>query len=83
MQGLLTRESIMSYISISEAAAKWKISNRRIQVLCVQNRIPGACRIGNMWVIPKDAQKPTDARVKSGKYRKKAMEMAMKNESKA
>lgn len=73
----------MSYISISEAAAKWKISNRRIQVLCVQNRIPGACRIGNMWVIPKDAQKPIDARVKSGKYRKKAMEMAMKNESKA
>ena len=73
----------MSYISISEAAAKWKISNRRIQVLCVQNRIPGACRIGNMWVIPKDAQKRTDARAKSGKSRKKAMEMAMKNESKA
>jgi hypothetical protein len=25
-----------------------------------------------MWAIPKDAQKPTDARVKSGKYRRKS-----------
>ena len=31
----------------------------------------------------KGCTKATDARVKSGKYRKKAMEMAMKNESKA
>ena len=58
----------MEYISISEAAAKWSVSNRRIQVLCVQDRIPGACRIGNIWAIPKDAIKPVDARVKSGKY---------------
>lgn len=41
---------------------------RRIQVLCVQGRIPGACRIGNMWAIPKDAEKPYDARIRSGKY---------------
>jgi hypothetical protein len=37
-------------------------------VLCAQERIGGACRIGNVWAIPKDAQKPVDARVKSGKY---------------
>ena len=61
---------IVEYMSISEAAAKWNISNRRIQVLCVQNRIPGACRIGNMWAIPKEAEKPMDARIRSGKYRK-------------
>ena len=58
----------MEYMSISEAAEKWNISNRRIQVLCSQERIPGACRIGNMWAIPKDAEKPMDARVRSGKY---------------
>lgn len=58
----------MEYISILEAAEKWNISNRRIQVLCSQNRIPGVCRFGNMWAIPKEAEKPTDARIKSGKY---------------
>lgn len=58
----------MEYMSISEAAGKWNISNRRIQVLCAQERIPGACRIGNMWAIPKDAEKPIDARIRSGKY---------------
>lgn len=61
----------MDYMSISEAATKWNVTNRRIQVLCVQERIPGACRIGNMWAIPKDAEKPVDARVRSGKYCKK------------
>lgn len=58
----------MEYMSISEASAKWNISNRRIQVLCAQERIPGACRIGNMWAIPKNAEKPVDARIRSGKY---------------
>ena len=58
----------MDYMSINQAAQEWKISSRRIQVLCVQERIPGACRIGKMWAIPKDAQKPEDARIKSGKY---------------
>ena len=47
----------MEYMSIAEVAAKWNISNRRIQVLCAQERIHGTCRIGNMWAIPKDAEK--------------------------
>lgn len=64
----------MEYMSISEAAGKWNISNRRIQVLCAQERIPGACRIGNMWAIPKDAEKPGDARIRSGKYCKVQVE---------
>lgn len=58
----------MDYMSVSEAATKWNISTRRIQVLCAQERISGACRIGNIWAIPKDAEKPSDARIKSGKY---------------
>ena len=58
----------MEYMSINQAAQEWGISIRRIQVLCAQNRICGACRIGNMWAIPKAAQKPDDARIKSGKY---------------
>ena len=58
----------MEYMSITEVAAKWNITKRRIQVLCSQGRIYGACRIGNIWAIPKDTEKPLDARIRSGKY---------------
>lgn len=58
----------MDYMTISEAAEKWSLSNRRIQTLCAQGRIPGAERLGYCWLLPKDAEKPADARIKSGKY---------------
>lgn len=29
-------------------------------------------RIGTYWAIPEDAEKPSDARVKSGKYIKRS-----------
>ena len=60
----------MEYMSISQAAEKWGITPRRIQVLCKQDRIPGVARIGYVWAIPMDAEKPKDARVRSGKYKK-------------
>jgi len=52
----------MDLISAKEAAEKWNISQRRVAVLCSENRISGAIRIGNMWVIPSDVPKPEDAR---------------------
>jgi len=58
----------MEYMTITEAAKKWGISNRRIQTLCDQDRIPGVSRLGSVWAIPRDAEKPADARIKSGKY---------------
>ena len=58
----------MEYMSITEASKKWGISNRRIQTLCAQERIPGAARIASVWAIPVNADKPADARIKSGKY---------------
>lgn len=61
----------MEYLSVREASEKWDISTRRVQILCASGRIKGAARIGNMWVIPKSAEKPKDARIKSGKYIKK------------
>lgn len=61
----------MKYLSIRETAGKWGVTARRIQVLCSDKRIPGAFRIGNMWAIPADAEKPKDARIKSGRYIKK------------
>lgn len=52
----------MSYISAQQAAAKWGISKRRVQILCAEQRIPNATRIGYMWVVPEDADKPVDER---------------------
>lgn len=55
----------MDYLSIQDISNKWNISKRRIQVLCREGRINGAKMIGNMWVVPKDAERPTDARTKN------------------
>ncbi len=58
----------MDYVSIKQIAEKWGISKRRVQLLCAEERIPGAVRIGNYWAIPADAEKPKDARIRTGKY---------------
>lgn len=58
----------MDYISIAQAAEKWGLSRRRVLTLCTQGRIPGVDRLGSVWMIPCDAVKPADARIKSGKY---------------
>ncbi len=58
----------MEYLSLRETAEKWGISIRRVQVLCNEKRIPGAKKIGSFWVIPENAEKPKDQRIKSGKY---------------
>lgn len=54
----------MDYMTAKEAAQKWGISERRVQVLCEQERIEGVSRLGKSWAIPKEAKKPTDARRK-------------------
>ncbi len=52
----------MSVISAKDAAKKWGISQRRVAALCSDGRIPNAQRVGNMWVIPSEAEKPIDGR---------------------
>lgn len=59
---------MIGYMKIKEAAEKWGIGDKRINVLCLQGRIEGAVKFGNTWAIPADAEKPKDERVKSGKY---------------
>ena len=58
------------YLSLKEMSEKWGISDRRINTLCLEKRIPGAFLVGNSWAIPADAEKPRDARIKSGRYMK-------------
>lgn len=52
----------MNFISSKEAAEKWGITRRRVQILCEQNRISGVFKVGNTWAIPADAEKPIDNR---------------------
>lgn len=52
----------MDYISVREAAENWGISERRVQQLCEQGRVPDAHRFGHNWMIPDDAEKPVDPR---------------------
>ena len=55
----------MDYITIKEASKNWDISARQINYYCVAGRIPGAVKMGTVWLIPKGAQKPADRRFKS------------------
>lgn len=54
----------MGYITASQTAKKWKISQRRVQILCAENRIEGVFKLGEAWAIPEDAEKPRDSRRK-------------------
>ena len=74
LRGQTGRAATMKYLSVPQTAERWGISSRRIQILCNEERIPGAVKIGNRWAIPDDEPKPADARIKSGKYVKKPAE---------
>lgn len=58
----------MEYITIKEAASMWELSVRRIQTLCIEDKIAGAIRFGGVWAIPEGTKRPIDHRIKSGKY---------------
>jgi len=47
------------YINTKEAAELWGISPRQVQKLCNEGRVQGAVQFLTVWVIPKDASKPT------------------------
>lgn len=55
---------MIQYMSAKEAAEKWNISQRRVSILCSESRIPNVAMLGNMWLIPRSAEKPIDARMK-------------------
>ncbi|MBQ7323852.1 MAG: hypothetical protein IJW96_04740 [Clostridia bacterium] len=48
----------MEYITVSEAAQKWGVTTRRVQMLCNEGRIKGAVRFGPVWKIPVTAVLP-------------------------
>ena len=51
-----------------EIAAKWGIAERTVLNFCKNGKIEGAYKEGNKWMIPDDAVKPVDGRIKTGNY---------------
>lgn len=52
----------MEFVSAKEKSEEWGLSLRRVQIFCEQGRIDGVQRLGKIWVIPKDAERPADLR---------------------
>ncbi len=70
----------MEYMSCAKAAAKWGISERRVQKLCEGNRIPGVSKFGSVWLIPKEAEKPIDGRRKRARTDSRKTERMCKDD---
>lgn len=49
----------MKYISVTEAAKRWNVSERSVRNYCAQGKIPNAFITGKTWNIPEIAQKPS------------------------
>ena len=54
----------MKYMTVTEAAKKWNINERRVRVLLKEKRIEGAIMEGHRYLIPEGATKPLDRRIK-------------------
>lgn len=54
----------MEYEAAEETAKRWGVSARWVQALCRDRRIPGAKRLGRVWLLPRDVEKPPDMRIK-------------------
>lgn len=52
----------MTLLTTAELAKKWNVSQRRVAIYCKEGRIPGAVLKGRTWLIPEDAEKPSDPR---------------------
>ena len=52
----------MDYLTTSEIATKWNISQRRVSMYCKDGRIKGAVLKGKTWLVPPNAEKPENPR---------------------
>jgi hypothetical protein len=60
------------YKTVTETAAEWGISRRMVIRYCEHGRIPGAMKGGNLWLLPRDAEKPPDRRAGNRRQPKKS-----------
>ncbi len=51
------------YISVKEAAEKWGVTSRQVQLWCKNEKIPGAQMLIRIWIIPKTAERPVPKKI--------------------
>ena len=55
----------MKYLTSSEIAVKWNVSERSVRNYCNNGRVVGAILQGKTWLIPENAEKPTNDKRKN------------------
>ena len=60
---------IEGYLTVKEAAEKWNITIRSVQIMYAQGKINGAAKFGRVWAIPANAKRPDDGRITTGQYK--------------
>ena len=50
---------VQDYISVKDAADKWDVSVRQVQIWCKNGKIKDVLLFGKSWAIPTDTLKPT------------------------
>ena len=56
----------MRYLSVTEIAKKWNVSERSVRNYCAKGRVNGAFLTGKTWNIPENAEKPERINKKKG-----------------
>lgn len=51
-------------MTVKEAGEQWNLGARAVALYCREDRIEGAIKKGNLWLIPKKTAKPEDRRCK-------------------
>ena len=70
----------MRYLSVTETAKKWNISERSVRNYCAHGRVNGAFLTGKTWSIPENAEKPE--RTNKKKEQPKTLLDILQNEKK-
>jgi hypothetical protein len=52
----------MDLMTAKEAAEQWGVTVRRVRSLCEKGLTEGAEKLGDIWVLPLNAEKPIDGR---------------------
>ncbi|MPN07676.1 hypothetical protein SDC9_154947 [bioreactor metagenome] len=50
------------YMTVQDAAKKWSVTSRQVQLWCKEKKIPGAHMYSRIWVIPENAGRPITKR---------------------
>lgn len=60
---------IEGYILVREAAEKWNLHVRSVQLMCFEGRTPDIVKLGHACAITSGAETPKDGRITTGKYK--------------